>query len=81
MRMKLIEVKEIPFETRKNRCAKLVKDFLNAGIKCAKIELEGENEGSIRSALSHYITRNDLKDKVKYTTRSGEIYLVRVDKG
>ena len=39
--MKFIEVTEIPFE--RNKYAKLVRGFLKADIKYAKIEFEGEN--------------------------------------
>ncbi len=58
----------------------LLKSFMEANIKCAKLDpmgLEGKNPTYLRSVLTSYIKNHNLP--VKLFSASGETHLMRLD--
>lgn len=75
--MKLVEVAELPKVRKpKSNLQKLLKDFTESGMKCAKVtEFNHKSAKILVSALSWAITRYRLYH-LKAVMRGGEVYLV-----
>lgn len=56
-----------------------VREFLRAGMKVARIKIDGKSAKQIKNSVDGYCRSHDLKGKVACRVREGETYLIRLE--